>query len=129
MPKRHNATGRSDRESQFVPLPYSMLRHPAWRSLGGAAVKVWLELRSRYDGVNNGRLGLSLLEGARLLGLSKSTVDRALKELEAKGFIVKMKAGHWYGRQATEWCVTDRMCNGNFATRNWETWRPPKPKK
>ena len=100
------------------------MEHLAWRSLSGSAIKVWLELRTRFHGGNNGVLFLSLDEAARLLGLGKSTMRRAFIELEAKGFIVKTKKGSWYGRQATEWRVTDKLCEGKTATRDWQNWRP-----
>jgi predicted ArsR family transcriptional regulator len=64
-------------------------------------------------------------EAARLLGLSKSTVKRALEELQEKGFIVCMRPGQWYGRLATEWAVTDKGVNGNAATRAWQQWSAP----
>lgn len=121
--KRVNATGRNDRE-QFIPLPYTMLHHPAWRGLGGAAIKVFLELRSRFNGRNNGDLSLSGDEAARLLKMSKSTVARAFAELDSHGFIRKVTQGQWYGRLATTWRTTDLPCDGNLATRDWQHWRP-----
>lgn len=123
--KRVNATGRNDTQ-QFVPLPYVMLRSPAWRDLSGGAVKLFLELRSRYNGGNNGDLSLSHDEAARLLGLSKSTVHRAYAELADHGFIRKVRQGQWYGRLATTWRVTDRPWQGHLATRDWQHWRPPR---
>ena len=48
-------------------------------------MKVYLELHSRFWGGINGKLSLSLEEGAPLLGLGKSTVRRALIELEEIG--------------------------------------------
>jgi DNA-binding transcriptional ArsR family regulator len=131
--RRVDATGRSIGDEQFIGLGYATVRSPAWRSLSGAAVKVWCELRSRYNGGNNGKLSLSLDEGARLLPLSKSTVRRALEELAAKGFIVLMRRGRWFGRMASEWRVTDRSCNGYPASYDWKRWkpgvdlRPPRP--
>jgi hypothetical protein len=41
-------------------------------------MKVFIELLSRFNGANNGKLSLSLDDGARLLAMSKSTVARAL---------------------------------------------------
>lgn len=122
--RRVDVKGRSIGDEQFVGLGYSTIRSPAWRSLSGAAVKVWLELRARYDGGNNGTLSLSLDEAAWLLRIGKSTARRALDELAAKGFIVMTRKGAWYGRKATEWRVTDRGCNGYLATRDWQHWRP-----
>ena len=120
-----NRKGRNDDE-QYVKLSYRMLRSPAWRSLGGPAMKIYFELRSRFNGTNNGHLTLSLDEGARLLGIGKATVGRALVELQAKGFIVMTKRGRWYGRQATEYAVTDKPVNGALATNIWKHWKPEK---
>ena len=129
MPNRQNKKGRSKSDGQYMTLSYFQVHHPAWRSLSGPAIKVWIELRSRFNGRNNGKLALSLDEGARLLGMSKSTVRRAYQELEKKGFIVMTKQGHWYGRLATEWRITDQSCDGHPATHDWQNWRPEKQAK
>ena len=120
-------TGRSKGEGQYAPLSYAMLHSPAWRSLGGAAVKVFLELRTRFHGANNGRLVLSLDEGKRLLGLGKTTVQRALVELQEKGLIVCTRKGQWYGRLASTWATTDRPTDSAPASNAWKTWQPDRP--
>ena len=120
-----NSKGRNDSE-QYVKLSYRMLRSDAWRSLGGPATRVYFELRTRYMGSNNGQLTLSLDEAKRLLKIGKTTVGRALSELEAKGFIVMTKRGLWHGRQATEYAVTDKPVKGLTATNAWKHWRPEK---
>jgi hypothetical protein len=102
-----------------------MAQCDAWRLLSGAAVKVWVELRSRYNGKNNGSLSLSWDEASRLLGLGKATVGRAFAELERKGFIVMTRRGRWYGRLATTWAVTDRSHLGEFPTHAYRSWRRP----
>lgn len=127
MKRRHrkaDATGRTEGGDQYVPLGYPMLRSPAWRSLSGAAVKIFLEIRSRYDGRNNGKLSLSLDEAAHLLGIGKATAARAFEELEAKGFLTLTRRGRWYGRQASEYATTDRSLNGHLATNAWKKWQP-----
>src|SRR5208282_4584415 len=118
-----NLKGRNEVE-QYAKLDYAMLRSRAWLSLSGAAVKVWIELRTRYNGSNNGWITLSLDEAARLLHLSKSTCKRAFDELRAKGFVALTRQGQWYGRQASEWAVTDRHVEGTPATRAWRQWQP-----
>ncbi len=118
--RRHDNKGRSKGDGQYMTLPYAMVHHPAWRGLSSAAVKVFIELRSRFNGANNGKLSLSLEEGAGLLAMSKSTVARALIELERTGFIIKTKQGKWYGRQATEWRVTDQHYDGHPPSRDWQ---------
>jgi predicted transcriptional regulator len=119
-----DATGRSKRGGQFVPIPYDMAASIAWLSLSGTAVKVYVELRRRYNGGNNGNLSLSLDEAARLLHLGKATIARAFAELVAKGFIVMTARGRWYGRHATTYAVTDRPMGRNPPTNAWRAWRP-----
>lgn len=120
---RPNATGRNDTE-QYIAISYTKAHSAVWRSLGGPAVKVWVELRSRYNGTNNGDLSLSLDEAARLLHMSKSTAMRAFADLEDKGFLKMMQRGFWYGRKATTWAVTDRPLHGHLATHDYKHWRP-----
>jgi IclR helix-turn-helix domain len=125
--RRVNQKGRSEGE-QYAVVTYAMLHSAAWRSLSGAAVKVFLELRTRFYGGNNGRLILSLEEASRLLGLGKGTVHRALGELQDKGLVIRTKKGHWYGRQASTWAVVDKPIEGMGAVQGWKTWQPPPPK-
>lgn len=117
-------TGRSKGEGQYMNLPYRMVQSAAWRSLSGAAVKVWLELRTRFHGSNNGDLHVSYGEAAELLGMSRSSVGRAFEELQVKGFVVKTRQGHFYRSHANEWRVTDLKYGTENASRDWEAWLP-----
>ena len=114
-------------EGQYVPLPYSQLKSPAWRALSGSAVKLWLELHGRYNGSNNGRLTLSYAEAAEALGMGKASVQRAYRELEEHGFLALEKKGDWYSRRAHEWRLTtkpmDRMKGREVATMEWRQWK------
>lgn len=131
MGRRRRRRGTERGTDQYLTLSYPMLQSDAWRSLSGPAVKVWLELRTRFNGGNNGRLHLSFETAAKLLGIGKSTIARAYRELEHKGFLVKIQAGHWYGRKATTWRVTDKGTHGEAPTYDWKRWKPtdsgPKP--
>ncbi|MDG1406611.1 MAG: helix-turn-helix domain-containing protein [Octadecabacter sp.] len=91
-----------------MPLPYTQLRSDAWRSLSGAAVRVWLELHTRYNGSNNGTLTLSFAEAGEALGMGKATVQRAYAELVGHGFLVLEQKGNWYHRKAHEWRLTTK---------------------
>jgi hypothetical protein len=126
MTRKQNKKGRSTKGGQFIAIPYLMARSDAWRSLTPRSIKVYLELRTRYHGGNNGQLTLSLQEAATLLEMGKSTVQQAFNELVEKGFIVRVKAGHWYGRKAAEWAVTNERLDGYPATNAWQRWRYPK---
>jgi predicted ArsR family transcriptional regulator len=109
-----------------MPIRRVMAESDAWRSLSGSAVKVYVELRSRFNGRNNGDLSLSFDEASNLLALGKSTVARAFAELEAKGFIRKTAQGRFIGRTASTWLVTDQKHKGHHASNDWRRWRYPK---
>ena len=123
--RRVNTKGRNEYE-QYTKLSYRMLRSDAFRSLSGGALKVYLELRYRFNGGNNGRLTLAMDEAARLLGIGKATAVRAFAELIEKGFITLVKRGQWYGRMASEYAVTDKPIDGQQPTNEWKNWRPTK---
>ena len=124
--RKPNATGRNDGDGQYLPISYTMAHSAAFRALSGGALKVWIELRSRYNGSNNGRVSLSLREAANLLGMSQTTAQRGFKELEDKGFIKCRSRGSWYGRRAAEFILTDRAFDGHAPTRDWQRWKPKK---
>lgn len=117
--RRHNAKGRTVSEEQYIKLPYSMTRSSAWRGLSGTAIKVLIELKCRFNGYNNGDLSLSMDEAARLLGMSKSTAQRAFGELVDKGFLIVSRKGQWYGRLATTYIATDKSLRGQIPTNDW----------
>ena len=121
--RRTEANGRSTPE-QFIALPYSMVGSDAWRNLSGNALKTLIEMYSRFNGRNNGQLCLSYADAAKRLKLGHATIRRAFDELQAKGFIQLVKRGHWYGRKATEWAITNKSWQGNLPTNNWKNWRP-----
>jgi hypothetical protein len=60
--------------------------------------------------------------------MSKTTVGRALAELEEKGFVRMTKRGEWYGRLASTYAVTDRPMGKSPPTNTWQRWRPPAEK-
>lgn len=115
-------------EGPYTVLPYTMLKSPAWRSLSGAAVRVFFELHTRFNGSNNGKLTLSYAEAAEALGIGKATVQRAFHELIKKGFVVLEREGNWYHRRAHEWRLTTKpvqKAKGRIsATQDWLQYRP-----
>ncbi|MBT3141366.1 MarR family transcriptional regulator [Ruegeria litorea] len=118
---------RRDAEGQYLTLPYAQLKSTAWRSLSGAAVKVLLELHTRFNGGNNGNVRLSMNEAVKALGISKGTAQRAFVELEEKGFIVLHTPGNWYNRRAHEWRLTTKRMQTakglRVATNDWRFWQ------
>ena len=110
-----------------------MAQSPAIRLLNGHALKVLIELRTRFNGYNNGKIILSYEDACRTLGMSKATVKRAFDELQEVGLIKLIKQGRWHGRMASEWCMTFENREGQPPTHEWKQWqapiRPPAPQK
>lgn len=125
--RTYSHKGKRNFEGQYTALPYALLRSEAWRSLSGAAVKVFLELNTRFNGGNNGNLRLSMNEAAEALGLGKATVQRAFQELQDKGFIAQQRAGSWYHRKTHEWRLTTKPTltpeGRKTQTDDWKSWR------
>jgi hypothetical protein len=117
---------RSSIFRHLIRATYAQLKSEAWRSLSGAAVKVWLELHTRYNGSNNGKVHLSLNEAAENRRLGKATVQRAFVELETKGFLKLEKRGNWYSRRAHDWRLTTKPMHTakgkDAATQDWHHW-------
>ena len=124
---------RKQHEGQYAPLPYALLKSDAWRSLSGVAVKVFLELHTRFNGSNNGKLTLSYAEAAEALGMGKATVQRAYAELVEKGLVALEREGNWYHRQAHEWRLTIKpvqTAKGTTPpTHDWRNFRTSKTKR
>lgn len=120
--------GKRSEEGQYVPLTYGLLKSVAWRSLSGAAVKVYLELHTRFNGSNNGQMHLSYSEAQKALGMGKATVQRAYAELQEKGFLALQEEGNWYNRRAHEWRLTTKgtmTARGTQTpTNDWRLWKP-----
>ncbi len=132
--RRSNAKGRTRSEGRYVLLEYDMVTTPAFRSLSGTALKYYIELRSRWNGLkggasNNGKLHLSVDSAAPLLGMSKSTAHRAQKELVEKGFLKSIRDANFYQSRAAEFALTDRGWQDEYGTslpgKDYRLWKPP----
>ena len=125
--RRRYRGGRDKGEEQFFGLSYPMARSPAFRSLSGPALKVFIEVPTRSHGGNNGDLSLSMDEAAQLLGIGKATVQRAFTELEAKGFLMMTRKGQWVGRLATTWRTYGQGLQGRDADERLEGLAAQRP--
>ena len=131
-PMRHNLNKRLAKKGiiesteRFVKLTYPLLESEAWRWLRPISQAVYIELRRRFNGSNNGKISFSLAEGARILRASKSSIQTALVELEEHGFIKLVKKGYFTRRMASEYALTDEQLDGYPPTREWRRWQPKK---
>ena len=128
--RRHDNKGRSLGVPRFVKLEHWFLGTPAWQSLQPAPRVLYVALAQRYNGSNNGEISMSVREAARLLHIAKDTATKAFRELEYKGFIKCRKCGsfNYKLRHASIWILTEHPLPGDFATKEFASWRPENSK-
>jgi biotin operon repressor len=129
MSNRRKRAARYPGEPRHVRLYHWFMRTEAWRALDCVARCAYVELAQRYAGAgtNNGRLPFSLREMSEALNISKTTAQRAMQQLEGRGFIVRTKLGAFSlkERHASEWRLTEFGCDvtGALPTKEFATWK------
>jgi DNA-binding transcriptional MocR family regulator len=78
-------------------------------------------------GSEHGTIPYSVREGAKELGISKTTVSRSLERLIDHGFIAVTQKGHfdYKVRHATEWRLTEFDYGNDLATKDFMRWQLP----
>ena len=91
--KRRNQKGRVDR-APFLKLRWDIIDSENFQRLSGIAVKLLVFLARQYRGNNNGDLSATwkMVKDTNTFA-SKSTLFKALAELEHYGMIVKTRQG------------------------------------
>jgi len=84
---------RLKKDPKHVRSYKRQIESAAWRDLSGSAVKVVLAMGLHETGDNNGSFFFSDRTGAELTGLSRNTVQKAIKELMLHGFVYRSEAG------------------------------------
>lgn len=122
--RRTNAKGRSLGEARHVRLYLWLLKSTAYQALDCTARTLLVEFYALYNGMNNGELFLSVREAARRLGVAPNTALKAIRQLEAKGFIRPNQRGSfdWKGGAATSWILTEYEHAGQLATKDFMRW-------
>jgi hypothetical protein len=125
---RKDKKGRSIGGPPFVQIFKYMLKSPAWRSLKPAARVLFIELASRYNGSNNGFLGLSGRDAAKACKCAQNTALDGFKALEDVGLVTCMTPGGFNrnDRRASEWRINTHRCDvtGKPATKAFMAWQP-----
>jgi DNA-binding MarR family transcriptional regulator len=115
-------------KGKFIMIEAYVKRSAGWKALTPIERSAYIEVKWRYDGLNNGRIGLGCRELADELNMGRDTAVRALNGLQEKGFIAKVKASAFNvkNRTATEWRLTEHKCDvtGEFATKDFLRWQP-----
>jgi hypothetical protein len=116
--------GKSKR--QFLQLFRNVKRSTAYHGLSSYARSLLFELIDRYNGCNNGMVGLGVREAAYELGCCNGTVSNAMRELDDAGLARPTKVGAWRGKRATEWRLMWLRCDktGDLPVSAWEQRKP-----
>jgi len=114
---------------KFIQKESYLFLSAAYRALNPVERSAYDEIKWRYDGTNNGAIGLGERELAGAINMSKDTARRALSGLQDKGFIVKVRKSGFSvkNRTATEWRLTEYECHrtGQPPTKEFMRWQPP----
>ena len=118
---------REKSKFSFVQVFHWVMKTPAWQDLSLQARAVYVELKSLYNGSNNGRLGLGVRQAGKVTGMSISSANRFLRELEDHGFIVRQRESSFGQKKLTiEWRLTELKNDVTLelATKDFRNWEP-----
>lgn len=121
--KRLSASGRYD--LRFIKLDYYLIFSEAFKEVSGGAFKLYLKVRERYNGLNNGTLSFSVREASEKLGITPTTGSKYFRELVEKGFLkIKQKGSYnLKSRHATLWIITAERYNNKAASNDFMSWK------
>ncbi len=66
-----------------------MLESERYQNLSMGARALIIEIQLKFNGCNNGKIGLGCREAARRLGVTKNTAHKYFEELKQAGFIAE----------------------------------------
>lgn len=112
---------------RHVQLPEYLQASEAWATLKPGPRALYIELKRRFNGRNNGRIILSHRDAAKALNVHRNTVGPWFAELVERGFIIVTEGPHLgpegVGR-ATVWALQELpTADGKPAARGFATWR------
>ena len=84
--------GKKKGAGRFVQLPEWLQSSEAWSTLKPGPRALYVELKRRYNGSNNGRIILSHRDAAQAINVSRNTVGAYFDELEERGLIFMTRA-------------------------------------
>ena len=79
----------------FAGIPRKVIEHPDYQELSGTARALLFDLAYQYRGHNNGDLTTSIGALKHRGWKSRSTIDRAKRQLLEKGLIQETRAGRF----------------------------------
>tara|TARA_R100000322_G_scaffold94439_4_gene58922 strand:+ start:97681 stop:98109 length:429 start_codon:yes stop_codon:yes gene_type:complete len=112
---------------RHVQLPEYLQRTQAWATLKPGPRALYIELKRRFNGSNNGNIILSYRDAAEALNAHRNTIGLWFRDLEERGFIAKTQGAYLgpdgVGRAAL-WALTELpSANGKSASKAFLKWR------
>lgn len=115
---------RETKKDRFVALPFNLIDSIAWQHLTSADKAVFITLKRRFNGANNGKISLSVREIIACNKMNINTASKSLKHLQQKGFITLTQPGYWGSHMASTWKINTEKMNGYKPTNEWKEWKP-----
>ncbi|MDX0112603.1 hypothetical protein GOC07_09985 [Sinorhizobium meliloti] len=137
---RNRRKAKIPKSERFFQMHVWLLDSAAWKAANVYERSLYMELKQRYNGSNNGDIALSRREAEAALNCSDKPVKAAFKGLMEKGFIRVATRGsfHWKqgggpGGRSTRWILTeypvDHPVKGLSPDRDFMRWRPSPERK
>ena len=110
----------------FVQLHEWVQASDAWASLKPGPRALYIELKRRHTGTNNGAIFLSHRDAAKALNVGRDTAANYFTELKERGFIVETR-GHCLGPsgkgQSATYALSEERLNEKPASRDFQRWK------
>ena len=108
-----NAKRYRDPNGAHIRIYHNLLNSPAWRALSASAKNLFIDLRVQLNASNNGKIAAVFSDLKHRGWRSKTTMHKALRELDALGFIAKTRQGGIasMSRICSLYRFTDLDCN------------------
>lgn len=114
---------------RFVQLPEWVQASEAWATLPTGPRALYVELKRRFNGTNNGAIYLSHRDAAAALNVHRNTVGPWLRELEERGFIYQTQGPHLgpsgIGRASMWGLAEEATPDGRPARKTFMKFRTP----
>lgn len=133
MTRQYKHKGRG--AGRHVQLPEWLQSSEAWATLKPGPRALYIELKRRFNGANNGHIVLSHRDAASALNVNRNTVGPWFEELQDRGFIRMTQAPHLGPSgigKASVWALdelqTDDMKPARKKFMSWRQKQKPRPK-
>lgn len=112
---------------RHVQIPEWLQSTEAWRTLKPGPRALYIEIRRRFNGANNGAILMSVREAADLLNVHRNTTPGYFIELERRGIIRQTREGYLGAEGhgiASTWALCEMpQANGRPADLSFREWR------